>query len=187
MLIAGFLIIIPTLVIMVVVIPSYEHIAVIICLELFSIIMVGIALYSFYALSTSNPGIIPRAEKRPSEQVEYYIRLKDNDDMSDVRTQDIKLKICDTCLIVRPPRSFHCAKCDACIEVHDHHCPWVGGCVGMRNHKKFITFLFLTAIAGICGSILCLPPIIQKYELAYASGDDSADANFAISIVMGVL
>ena len=43
---------------------------------------------------------------------------------------EIECKICETCNILKTPRVFHCNICNCCISVHDHHCPWVGSCIG---------------------------------------------------------
>ena len=46
------------------------------------------------------------------------------------------------CKIVRPIRTVHCYTCDICISEYDHHCPWIGKCVGRDNLGQFKVFLF---------------------------------------------
>ena len=42
--------------------------------------------------------------------------------------------------------SFHCNTCGRCVESFDHHCPFINNCLGYRNHKYFMFFIFSYAL-----------------------------------------
>jgi hypothetical protein len=49
---------------------------------------------------------------------------------------------CNICRVPTPPhlQIYHCPDCDYCIAHCDHHCPWMGQCVGRGNMRWFIIF-----------------------------------------------
>jgi len=67
-----------------------------------------------------------------------------------------KSRYCSTCKIMRPPKASHCAQCDNCVREYDHHCNFVGNCVGERTLKSFNLFLFY-------GSLGCFYALITSF------------------------
>jgi palmitoyltransferase ZDHHC9/14/18 len=92
----------------------------------------------------SDPGILPRKVIDKSNKMqtlnEYFYPKK----FKIVHLGILKkIKNCNSCGIIRPFRSNHCADCNNCVERFDHHCPWLGNCVAKRNYKYFFTFILI--------------------------------------------
>lgn len=51
-----------------------------------------------------------------------------------------KWRWCDFCQVYQPPDGAHCPDCNVCIAGYDHHCVWMGTCVGKRNYRQFLKF-----------------------------------------------
>jgi len=57
-----------------------------------------------------------------------------------------ELRWCTKCDIYQPLRTKHCKECGRCVRTHDHHCPWIGNCVGENNRVVFFWFLVFQVI-----------------------------------------
>eukprot|EP00290_Baffinella_frigidus_P024584 CAMPEP_0180260958 /NCGR_PEP_ID=MMETSP0987-20121128/43885_1 /TAXON_ID=697907 /ORGANISM="non described non described, Strain CCMP2293" /LENGTH=335 /DNA_ID=CAMNT_0022230875 /DNA_START=160 /DNA_END=1168 /DNA_ORIENTATION=+ len=102
-------------------------------------------LYCFIRTCACDPGIVPRR----GGHLDARCRTRRQADQGVVMNgRVVTLKFCSTCNIYRPPRASHCKICDNCVERFDHHCPWVGNCIGKRNYRWFLFFTFLSALYG---------------------------------------
>jgi len=106
------------------------------------ILMVSFMLVAAF----TDPGFIPRGDKPCPKKHESWINAQGE-------------KFCVTCRIWRPLRAIHCRYCNACVKKLDHHCPWIGTCVGERNYKYFFGFLSTLTLYNLVifsGSVLQL-------------------------------
>jgi hypothetical protein len=61
-----------------------------------------------------------------------------------------QMSYCDKCELWYRPKSktYHCKKCDVCIEGHKYHCLFTGHCIGRKNKKEFYIFIMLSILYG---------------------------------------
>lgn len=92
-------------------------------------------------------------------------------------------RVCSKCHGTKPASAHHCSICGECVLKMDHHCPWVANCVGLKNYKFFVLFLFY-AVVG-CGLYLyvgipVLFAVMENSSLTGVSAPPFASAMCAI-------
>lgn len=95
---------------------------------------------TFLRCALSNPGVLrgPRAPAAAPEEGPAELSVPGRRRLSKVSRGG---SICEECKLVQPKGCSHCEFCQVCIEGFDHHCPWMGKCIGKDNLCAFYTFI----------------------------------------------
>ncbi|XP_077900026.1 palmitoyltransferase ZDHHC19-like isoform X1 [Ictidomys tridecemlineatus] len=117
-----------------------------------------LSLYSLIGMNFSDPGILHRGAFEQYPETIYNAR---------VNGRLYHMPWCPTCCFHRPPRTFHCKRCNICVEEFDHHCRWVNNCVGHRNIRLYL--LLLMSLCLYLGTVLatCVVFIIHRRNMAF--------------------
>jgi len=58
---------------------------------------------------------------------------------------------CIWCAVQQPVRAHHCKACNMCVHGFDHHCGFLGTCIGEANRCRFWWFLTLQTLTVAVG------------------------------------
>eukprot|EP01016_Furgasonia_blochmanni_P004982 TRINITY_DN11931_c0_g3_i2.p1 TRINITY_DN11931_c0_g3~~TRINITY_DN11931_c0_g3_i2.p1 ORF type:complete len:327 (+),score=22.89 TRINITY_DN11931_c0_g3_i2:117-1097(+) len=150
----------------------------------FNLILYLSTAINLFLTAFTDPGIIPRKNimlqildsYETDDSVAQRHREEENTDANLRVDEHLRVALgnnqsadherrCYTCDIIRPPRSSHCSDCDNCVQVFDHHCPFVNNCIGKRNYRFFMGFifsLFLLILSLIIGFSLIAANILNE-------------------------
>lgn len=107
------------------------------------IILYLLTVYFILRGGCTDPGILQRQNNH------YFFNTKRPILKQNTNGHMLNINYCYTCSLFRPPRTSHCAECDNCVERFDHHCLWLGTCIGRRNYKFFYSLLLLLNLSGL--------------------------------------
>ena len=126
-------------------------------LVLMIIFFIPIIVFLFLGGCT-DPGILER-----NNEYAYYDNRKSVLKLN-IQGHMINLNYCYTCFHFRPPRTSHCAECDNCVQNFDHHCLWMGTCVGKRNYRYFYFVIFFTTICSLIQFFCSIGYMIHHFK-----------------------
>ena len=137
----------------------------------FSILYLVISLLLFilfFILAFSDPGTLTNNKYKDvldiieqGELLEYY---------------------CPKCLIKMDFRTKHCVICDKCVDDFDHHCFWVGNCIGKKNFSLFFDFLVYVIFNTLFNFLITTYYVLTEMSTPYGEKANDAFPGFYFGV-----
>ena len=137
----------------------------------FSILYLVISLLLFilfFILAFSDPGTLTNNKYKDvldiieqGELLEYY---------------------CPKCLIKMDFRTKHCVICEKCVDDFDHHCFWVGNCIGKKNFSLFFNFLVYVIFNTLFNFLITTYYVLTEMSTPYGEKANDAFPGFYFGV-----
>ncbi|KAI9079881.1 hypothetical protein K1719_038127 [Acacia pycnantha] len=150
--------------------------------------LLAMLLWSYFAVVFTDPGSVP-PNWRPAideerGEADPLVGSEFSQGQSDPSNQQVRH--CRKCNQLKPPRCHHCSVCGRCVLKMDHHCVWVVNCVGARNYKYFLLFLFYTFWETTLVTLSLLPEFIAFFSDGEIIGSPGSLATTFLAFVLNL-
>ena len=122
----------------------------------------------FFILAFSDPGTLTNNKYKDAldiieqgEMLEYY---------------------CPKCLIKMDFRTKHCVICEKCVDDFDHHCFWVGNCIGKKNFSLFFDFLVYVIFNTLFNFLITTYYVLTEMSTPYGEKANDAFPGFYFGV-----
>jgi len=111
------------------------------CIRLFFLLLYIVTLGTMAYCVVSNPGLLQREDHRKA-----YARLQQSGDGAEASLEDPPL----------PKRAHKAWLYQLPVRRYDHFCRWLTNCIGLLNHREFVSMLGGLVAIGACGCLIDL-------------------------------
>ena len=134
------------------------------------------------------PDVHPYDEEAEEEQGpaaaagEQHAEEEEEEEGRGLAPPDTPFPRCPKCGGPKPARCHHCSQCRRCCLKMDHHCPWMGNCIGFFNYKFFVNFLAWTALLCTLVAVEAVP-----YLLVFLRATTATATNYVQALHISIL
>ena len=128
------------------------------------LVISGLVFCLYTILSFSNPG-----EMKNTKYKNLLDIVEKGEEAED---------FCPYCLVKKKFRSLHCLVCQKCVDEFDHHCFWVGNCIGKKNYKLFLVFLTYILLNTLFNIFTTIYYLANEMIEEYGEPDNDAFPGF---------
>ena len=122
----------------------------------------------FFVLSFSDPGSL--------------VNNKYRDMLDIVERGELLEDYCPQCLIKLNYRIKHCLICQKCVDEFDHHCFWVGNCIGKNNYFFFFIFLIYIMFNTVLNFVITAYYVFTEMKTPYGEKTNDAFPGFYFGV-----
>jgi len=135
------------------------------------------SLVFLFRTSCMDPGVIPRRPSRLPSLVQpgmsrvYEVYINGG--------RPVQIRYNDTARVYQPPRAHHCSINDNCYDKFDHHCPWTGTTIALRNYRSFLFFIMGTLGYIVWTCAICAAYIARNVHIVNTDNNPATNGKDA--------